>query len=223
MSKNTKISFIPKKPIIASQSKHGHKPISLLLALATLSWVVIFACYATFYFYRTSLEKTVDAKTVALEEKKSALESTDIIAKARNLEKDIANINFVLDKHVVFTPIFSFLEKAIAKDVQLTDITFTGMAAGGTVSGSNAGSSGVNISLKGVTLDYASLAAQLDALKEQHDTIKNYALEKFSLDDFGNVDFELTIEFRPDYLLYTGQLERSSGDPITDTATTTGE
>jgi|GEM_PF-2896301 len=222
MDRDTRISFIPKKPLIAKKSTDGRRPVSLFVSLSSILWIIVFSVYAGLYFYRISLDKTVEAKTVQLEEEKRALESTAVIARAHRIEQDIGNMKFVLEKHVLFTPVLEFLQKITLESVQFTSIAFSGMGSGTASNGSSAAQD-VKVALKGTALDFSSLAYQLDVLKKQHDVMKSFSLKNFSLDDFGNVNFELEILLSPSYLLYTNKFNntKQAGDGQSLSASTT--
>jgi len=215
MDKDTKVSFIPKKPLSGKTDRRA-RPMSLLLFLSFLIFFITLAAYGGLYFYNSNLQVVLEGKVADLEAAKEKADPTGAIKKAEDLQARINNTKNLLEGHIAPSRVFDLLEEVTLKSVVLNGFTFekesidTNQGGALRESVQSAGTSNFVIRTGGNASSYASLAYQSDVLKqdiENNRRIKSFSIKNPSLDVSGNVTFDLDITLDTIFLLYKGAFD----------------
>ena len=116
------------------------------------------------------------------------------------LDKRINAANEILSNHIAISPIFNALQDITMKTISYTKFsyTFDGSA-----------SSKIEVSMSGTAVGYLSIAQQAD-LFSQNKYLIDPAFSNLSLDDKGNVTFDLDFSVDPNLVDYRKILETTS-------------
>lgn len=210
MDKGTKISFIPKKPLVKTGEMRS-RPISLALFISLAIFFVTLATYGGLYFYNNTLENGLKEKIKELELEKIKADPSGTIAKAEELQAKIGSVEDLLDRHVSPSSVFNLLQEITLKNITLNSFSIEKTEKGstskivGSAMSSAVNSSGFTVNVKGKASSYSSLAYQSDVLKkeiEEKQRIVSFSVGNISLDESSNVLFSLNIELDPVFLLY---------------------
>ncbi|MDQ3244772.1 MAG: hypothetical protein M3P22_00260 [bacterium] len=179
MEQNFQTSFIPKRPIIETNTK-STKPVGLFVVLSVLMFIAVGVGYGGLYFYKGILEKSLAQKQIDLKKAEGRFE-VDKIKLLKNLDKKLIASKEVLGSHIALSPIFNELQKITMKTVRYTNFTYDL---------SEIKNQKVDIKLQGTAVGYRSVALQSDLFAKD----KNFIDPIFSnlvLDDKGNVSFDI--------------------------------
>ena len=123
------------------------------------------------------------------------------ILQLQDLDKRINAANEVLSNHIAVSPIFSALQAVTMKTVGYTKFGYT-------FDGSK--NSKIAVSMSGIAVGYASIAQQADLLA-QNKYLIDPVFSNLSLDDKGNVTFDLNFSVDPNLVDYKKILETTNG------------
>lgn len=187
----TKTEFIPKKPLAEERVEHvaRKRPVSIVSFLATIIFFASLIGAGGVYFYKVTLTKRVTEMGKQLELARGAFEPT-LITDMQDLDKRINAARQILSSHITISPIFEALEDLTLKTIRFTDFTYS-MSDGGQIT----------IEMSGKAIDYKSIAIQSD-LFDGNKHIKNQIFSNLTLDERGNVSFDLTFTVDPALVLY---------------------
>lgn len=221
MDKGSKISFIPKKPLVKKVEK-STRPMSLVLFLSLFVFFATLAAYGGAYFYDMRLAETLEEKVKNLEIEKEKADPAGAIERAEEIQAKIKNTKELLGAHIAPTRIFELLEEVTLASVSFDTLTFSGETTEvategrpGIASQRNAtGETETNfmIELSGIAPSYASLAYQSDVLKREvleGQRVKEFSLSNVNLDESGNVMFGLEVKLDKAFLLYNRVLDEA--------------
>jgi hypothetical protein len=119
------------------------------------------------------------------------------IAELQLLDKRLNASTEVLNNHIVVTPVFSELQNVTMHSVRFTKFSYD---LGAT---SNAN---VNIQMSGIAVGYRSVALQSDIFGQDKNFI-NPVFSNLTLDDKGNVLFDLDFSVSPKFVNYKQLLQ----------------
>lgn len=193
-------SFIPKGPISASPSVprvervSGQRDILSFLAMSILALSVIMALGT--FGYKYYLSYRISQMGSELQSARQSL-SPDVVSELLALDNRIASTKTLLNKHVILTPLFSFLESSTPKSVRYTEFDYESSAQG------------LELSLTGQAKSYAALSAAADIL-DKSSYFKNPVFSDLSLDDKGNVIFTFKGKIDPSLVSYEKSIENSN-------------
>ncbi|KKU81646.1 MAG: hypothetical protein UY07_C0012G0005 [Parcubacteria group bacterium GW2011_GWA1_47_8] len=214
----TKISFIPQSPLVkkAGALAGQKRPVSILMVLAILAFILSAGSYGALYVYKASLISKIKQNTEKITQARDTLQNSPVIAQAKVFRERAMLGKALLDAHIVVSPIFTFLEDDTLQTVMYSQLTFTNKAGE------------LKVAIKGEAPGYASLAYQSDVLKEEKSTLKDFVIKDVTLMPSGSVGFTLEGVFHPASLLYTeiqsgGGEEGVSADPAKSSAASTVE
>jgi len=195
MDKEFQTSFIPKKTMVENPKriKSGggfFNLIAFVLFLASLLSI------GGVYFYRNSIQNDIEEYRDSLIRARGSFEP-GLIRELQILDKRLNAANTILDKHVAVTPIFVLLQEITLPTVRYSDFTYS----------LDERSNLVNVEIKGESRGYHFIALQAD-LFSKNKFIKNPIFSKFSLDQVGNVDFNLTFSVDRSLVSYDSFLDR---------------
>jgi hypothetical protein len=197
---NFKTSFIPKKPIVAERVK---KPFSIGIFSVLAFFVLLTVLLVTggLYLYKVSLNKSIADKVNQLNIAKNRFEPSEII-QLQLLDKRLNAATEILANHISVTPIFQALEAITMKSVRFTDFSYE------LASGNNAKGHVVNVKMAGLAVGYRSIALQSDLFttKEEAKHFIEPIFSNLTLDDKGNVKFDLEFSVDPAFVDYKSTL-----------------
>ena len=199
MEQNFQTSFIPKKPIIEERAVSS-RPISLLTVISIFIFFTVVIGTGALYFYDGILKKNITEMGNELNLAKDSFEPSKIL-QLQDLDKRINAANEVLSNHIAVSPIFSALQAVTMKTVGYTKFGYT-------FDGSK--NSKIAVSMSGIAVGYASIAQQADLLA-QNKYLIDPVFSNLSLDDKGNVTFDLNFSVDPNLVDYKKILETTNG------------
>jgi len=208
MDQNFQTSFIPKKPIVEDRTTTSS---SFSMGLFTIVSLFIFFTMVVgtggLYFYKVTQQNKLDGMQNQLSLAKTRFEPTDI-AKLKILDKRLNAATEVLSNHVAISPIFKTLGDLTMKAVRYTKFTYS--IAGGKV----------QVKMTGQAIGYRSVALQADIFS-QSKYFQEPVFSNLSLDDKGNVLFDLAFNVDPTFIDYTQMIKTESASVGDVTGATT--
>lgn len=217
-------SFIPKgaahykKPSSSSKGKKGGGGGGLgassgLLFTVSIVVVVIAGLLAgAVFFYTQYLESNLADKQQQIAQAQSAFEP-DVIDELSVIDTRFSAVEDIIKNHTAVTPIFEVLESVTLASVQLLEVSFHSVkrttfpdAQQGSSGGQDRSNDGdVVVEITGVAPDYASVALQSEALKN-NEVVMNPNLTDFVLDEAGRVQFTAEFTLPAVYMSYEDTL-----------------
>lgn len=190
-------SFIPRKSL-GRESSIREKPVNLFLVIATLIFIVALLGSGGVYLYKYTLDKSIDASSKYLDERRTALEPTTINDLLR-VDKRLHAASDLLNKHVVASSVFELLEDLTLKTISFSKFEYI-----------NVQNKGASIKLSGEAKSYGSVALEADTLNGNKQLIKSAIFSNLNLNERGNVTFDSVIMLDPDVTNYKKALVRES-------------
>ncbi len=191
MEPNFQTSFIPKKPIVAEHIS-STPSVGFFAVIAIFVLFTILLATGGLYFYKGVVTKQITKMQSDLNLAKNRFEPAKI-AELQLLDKRLRAATEILGKHVSITPIFQALSDITMKTVRYTKF------------GYDIGTDGkVNVKMGGIAVGYRSVALQSDLFTTK-DIGKNFidpVFSNLSLDDKGNVIFDLQFSIDPSFVDY---------------------
>ncbi len=203
MEQNFQTSFIPKKPIIEERTA----PVQSIGFFTVISIFILFTVLIAtggLYFYKNSLVTKIADMGSQLELAKGSFEP-DKIAELKLLGRRLSSASDILSHHIVVTPIFKALSAITMKSVRFTKFSYEL----GTEKDAK-----IDVKISGQAASYgaydayASLALQSDLFgtKDEGKHFINPVFSNLSLDDKGNVIFDLEFFVDPSFVDYKQNL-----------------
>ena len=198
MDQNFQTSFIPKKPIMKEQ-EISKRPVGLLTILSFLLFFTMILVLAGFYFYKGVLTKNISQMEKDLTLAKNRFEPSKI-TQLQVLDERLLAANEILGNHIAISPIFKALSDITMKSVRYTKFSYDL---------GNANDQRITVKLSGQATGYRSVALQSDLfLKNKY--LIDPAFSGLSLDEKGNVLFELEFMVDPNFVDYKQTIETNS-------------
>lgn len=212
MDKEFQTSFVPKKTIQERDtSRRGGGGFGgVLNLLALLIFIASLIGAGGVYFYRGSLQSKIVGYKESLARARAAFEPT-LITKLQLLDKRMRASTTILSNHIAVSPIFSLLGEITLPTVRYSDFAYEFNKQNANL---------VDIKITGQAKGYNYIALQAD-LFAQNNFIKNPIFSNFTLDQFGNIAFNLTFSVDKSLVVYESFLERESslgedGQPVAE-------
>ncbi len=206
MEQNFQTSFIPKKPII-DEKAFSPKPVGVLTVISIFIFFTVVLVTGAMFFYKGTLAKNITQMEANLNLAKNRFEPSKIL-ELQVLDKRLRASDEVLGRHMIVTPIFEILQKITMKSVSYISFGYFADTDGK-----------VNIKMEGMAQGYRAVALQSD-LFSKNENILSPVFSNLSLDEKGNVLFDLEFSVLPELMNYKKSLEVESGFP---TGTYSGE
>lgn len=197
-------SFIPKGPVATTATMNVGakvKGAGLLGILGLFIFILAFVGAVGLFGYNWYLTSKIARMGESLEEARAALEPETINQIAR-LDARIVGTRELLDKHVVSSGVFDYLEDATLKSVRFSEFAFT-----------SGGEKGLSLTMKGQAHGYGSVALQSDIFNKSK-FFKNPVFSDLSLDDKGNVVFTFTTSLDPSLVSFKRYLQDENTTPV---------
>lgn len=198
MDKEFQTSFVPKKTLVEREPRTSRGSFG---GLANLIALIIFIASligaAGVYFYRSSLQGTIESYKESLTRARAAFEPT-LITKLQVLDRRMKASTEILSSHIAVSPIFSLLGEITLPTVRYSDFAYEFNKQNKNL---------VDIKITGQAKGYNYIALQAD-LFAKNGFIKNPIFSDFALDQFGNIGFNLTFSVDKSLVIYESFLER---------------
>ena len=149
------------------------------------------------YFYRGVLQKSITSMQSNLELAKARFEPAKI-TELQTLDKRLQAATDILSNHLTISPIFNELGSVTMRSVQFTKF---GYAVDNTTHAAK-----IEIKMSGIAAGYGSVALQSDLFAKDKNFI-NPVFSNLTLDDKGNVLFDLDFSVDPSFVNYKQNLE----------------
>ncbi|HEY4513222.1 MAG TPA: hypothetical protein VJH06_01780 [Candidatus Paceibacterota bacterium] len=205
MEQNFQTSFIPKKPMVPERAQSS-RPIGLLFVLSLLILFAVIVATGSLYFYKSALQKNISGMEETLNLAKYRFEPARI-AELQVLDKRLRASNEILSKHMAITPVFEALEKITLKTVRYTKFSYDLASDNGST---------VDIKMSGQAIGYRSVALQADLFTKNKNLI-DPVFSNLTLDNSGNVLFDLEFSVEPSFINYKQTLLADSADSVENT------
>jgi hypothetical protein len=202
MEQNFQTSFIPKKPMIEERSTRTQS-VSLLTIISIFIFFTVLIGTGALYFYDGILKKNITSMENDLNLARNRFEPSKI-TQLQVLDKRLNASNEILSKHIAISPIFKALQSITMKTVGYTKFSYD--------FGNNIDSK-INVKMNGSAIGYKSIALQSDLLAKNKYFI-DPIFSGLSLDDKGNVLFDLEFSVDPNFIDYEKTLESTNQDPL---------
>lgn len=199
----TKISFIPKNPLVGQESFiNRRRPRSALNILAGILFFISIGAYAGIYVYGLQLNNVIKQKTEGINKAYESFRNSKVIAQAKVFHARTQIGKELLDGHIILTPLFTFLQKNTLESVYFDSLKFTYT------------NNEPKLVVKGEAPGYASLAYQADVLRRENDAIQSFLIKDMKLTPTGSVGFSIEDTVLPSFISYT-QSFKSAGQELT--------
>jgi len=194
-------SFIPKKPIIESQSSGSG--ISLFLLLSIILFIVSIALAGGVWLWQNSLTAQIEKDKAALSAAKGSYEEDTIVPLIR-LNDRLVESKKLLDNHLAISPIFTLLEKNVLRNIRLKTLKF-----------SYAGADKIRIDLSGIAASYDALSKQSDAFGDEglRNFISQPVISDFSPTPDGSISFSFNASVDPKLVSYANIVTDTNSAP----------
>ncbi len=183
---NPTTSFIPKSRINAPIQRG--RGIGLGLLVSGLILLISLGLLGGVYFYKQSLQNGVNDESANLARAKKAFEPA-LFNEINNLKNSIDASKQILAQHDASSKILKLVGDLTLKDVAFTTFTYV------------VSNKAVNIVMIGDAKSYTAIALQAK-LFEDSDFIDSVAFSDLSLKEAGKVNFNITFNVSPDFLIY---------------------
>lgn len=194
-SDTSKISFIPKSPLAHDDAfVVRRRPTSLISVLAVIVFFGSVTAYVFLTFYSNTLDKKMSGLTTQILDLQKSFDQPEI-REARVFNSRAKLIQGLLDQHIAVTPLFSFLSESTTENIFYTKIDFK----------RNDTNHPLFVELVGEAPSYASLAYQVDVLRQKNNELAYFEVEDITLTSTGSVGFTFNLAFKQDQLSYARQ------------------
>ncbi len=202
MDNNIQTSFIPKKPIV-DDSRISGSGISLFLVVSIIVFLVSLALMAWVTLTKSSMINAIKLDKETISKNKSAFE-TETIESILRLDSRIKVGQNLLDKHIVVSPIFNFLEQRTLRSVRFKNFKF--YAAGKAADGSDV----VKVEMSGVARDFKTIALQADEFGkvEYRDVVRETNFSDLNITQDGQVSFSFSAYVIPGFIAYINNIQQ---------------
>src|SRR3989344_3800519 len=198
MESNFQTSFIPKKPMVAERAI-TERSTSFFTVISIFILFAVLLGSVGLYFYKGILNKNIAAMQNTLNLAKNRFEPSKI-TELQTLDKRLRASTEILSHHVAITPIFQALSDLTMKTVRYTKFNYTLEEGKGAK---------VVVHMSGVAVGYRSVALQSDLFAENKNLI-DPVFSNLSLDDKGNVLFDLEFSVDPSFVDYKQVIKTES-------------
>jgi hypothetical protein len=197
MENSFQTSFIPKKPMVSSLE--DKEPRSLVLWIATLLLIISVVASIILFVYKIYLTKQRESSSASLLLARDSFEK-DTIDELELFDKRTEAAKQVLNKHVVFSPMFALLG-----DITIPSIQYTNFSEQTT-------DKGHIVNMEGLARDYRSIALQADMFNSvKGRSFSNVLFSNLMKDKNNNISFDLKFNIGPDILSFNKNVLSEQG------------
>ena len=190
METNFQTSFIPKKPMMQERVE-PQRSVNIFTIVSLFILFTVLLVTGGFYFYKGVINNDIIAKDKSLSIAKNGSELPTIV-KLQILEKRLKASTEILANHISVNPIFTALHAITEKTVRFTKF------------GYDVADSKVNVKMSGIAINYHAMALQSDlfSTKEEGKNFIDPVFSNLTLDDKGNVHFDLAFSVDRSFVNY---------------------
>mgnify|MGYP001617277508 FL=1 len=196
MEPNFQTSFIPKKPMVVEHVVSTRSVGFFTIVSFFILFSVLLATGGIF-FYKGILAKNIIQMENDLNLAKNRFEPSKI-TELQLLDKRLRASTEILSKHIAITPIFEALSSITMKTVRYTKFSY--------IFGNEKDLQNLKVIIKmsGVAVGYRSVALQSDLFttKDEGKSFIDPVFSNLTLDDKGNVLFDLEFSVDPSFVDY---------------------
>lgn len=134
------------------------------------------------------------------------------IAQLQLLDKRLRASGEVLGKHIAISPIFQVLQEVTMKSIRYTNFSYDFATED---------KSKIDVKMSGIAVGYRSVALQADLLSKRKEFI-DPIFSNLTLDEKGNVVFDLEFSVDPSFVDYEQKIEEAgvnTGPVVSETGT----
>ena len=204
MEQNFQTSFIPRKPMIEERAVSA-KPVGFLLIISIFILCTMVVASGGLYFYRGVVTKNITKMENELNLAKNRFEPSKI-TQLQTLDKRLRASTEILSKHIAISPIFKALQAITMKTVRFTKFDYG-------ISEDKAAQ--ILVKMSGMAVGYRSVALQSDLFAQSKYFI-DPVFSNLSLDNSGNVLFDLEFSVDPVFVDYKNMLLKTEDDSISN-------
>lgn len=175
------------------------RSIGFLAIFSILIFFTVVVATGGLYFYKGVLAKNITKMENDLNLAKNRFEPSKIL-QLQVLDERLNASSEILRKHIVVSPIFKALQEVTMKTIGYTKFSYYIDDIDGRIV----------VKMSGMAVGYRSVALQSDLLTKNKNLI-DPVFSNLSLDDKGNVLFDLEFSVNPDFVNYKRALEGSGG------------
>ncbi len=168
------------------------RPVGLVTIISIFIFFTVVIASGGLYFYDGILKKNIVQMENDLNLAKNRFEPSKII-QLQVLDKRLNASEEILSKHVAISPIFEALQALTMKTVSYTSFSYS---FDDTKKKGN-----IKVDMKGIAIGYKSVALQSDLFAKNKYLI-DPVFSNLSLDDKGNVMFDLEFSVDPNFIDY---------------------
>lgn len=198
MDQNFQTSFIPKKPMI-EKTAVSPQSISLLTVVSIAIFLIVVVVATGLYFYNTYLSSSITKMENDLTLAQNRFEPSKVL-QLQTLDKRLRASSDILSKHTAISPIFEALQVITMKTISYNKFSYE-LGAGK--------SPKILVKISGTAIGYQSVALQSDLFSKNKYFI-DPVFSNLSLDDKGNVLFDLEFSVDPTFIDYENMLKTKS-------------
>ncbi|MBX4195668.1 hypothetical protein KW796_01775 [Candidatus Parcubacteria bacterium] len=189
-------SFIPKGPlatagIVSRISRESSRSILGTLAVFIFTFAVLLSLGV--FGYELYLNQNIKKMGVDLNSAHATLEP-ETITKISRLDSRIVSTGKLLDRHIVLSPLFTYLENSTLKTVRFNEFQY------------KATDKGLELSMRGQARGYAAVALQSEIFNKSP-YFKQPIFADLDLDDKGNVTFSFKAYVDPTLVSYKEEVD----------------
>lgn len=184
MDIKTQTSFIPKKSLVTTELRQRGVA-SVFTIIAAMIFVFTLLGSAGVYFYQGTLLKQIETNKNDLEKSKGGFDEATIQDLIK-LDARIKVAKILIEKHIVISPFFSFLENSILKVARFDSLNLSALTP-----------QKVTVSMHGQSINFGAVAYQSDVFGKAN-FLKDFLFSDLNLDQGGNVvfNFNATLDQR---------------------------
>jgi hypothetical protein len=194
MDQNFQTSFIPKKPIV-EEREVSSRSVSIFLIISLFVLFTVLLATGGLYFYKGIVAKQITQKQDDLTKAQNRFEPA-VITRFQILDKRLQASSEILSKHLTVAPIFDLLQQLTMKTVRYTKFSYD--------LGTDKNVPTVKVKMSGQATGYSSIALQADlfSTKDIGKNLINPIFSNLTLDNGGNVLFDLDFSVDPSFVNY---------------------
>ncbi len=198
MEQSFQTSFIPKKPMVEKPEVISSR-VSFFTLISLFLFFAVGLATGVVYFYEKTLEKKIKLMDANLTLAKNRFEPEKIV-QLQSLDKRLQASTDILSQHVSVLPVFKALSQITEKNIRYTKFNYEY---------SNDKIKSINVKLSGVATGYKAIALQSN-LFSQNKYFIDTSFSNLSLDDKGNVVFDLQFKVDPNFVDYRQNIKTNS-------------
>lgn len=197
-------SFIPKKPLIATESVRVHAHVSIFMIIGTLAFIVSIVIAGGTFLAKSYLLKSQEKLKLDLTENVKRF-NLPLIEELKTANTKIDLANELLRSHAAVSEAFHIIAALTAEKVHFANFEFTSVSSSPDGAPQTTGT--YNIKMKGVTDSFNSVAFQSDVFSRSmkygtNKVLKNPILSDLTVDPSGNINFQFTAGLGLDDISY---------------------